>query len=190
MKKIFILLGHPDKESLSGIFADVYEREAQAAGHEVRRANIGELQFDPILHHGYKVMQQLEPDLVTTQENITWSEHFVIVYPNWWGSMPAIFKGFWDRALLPRFAFHVHKSQLAWDKLLKGRTARVIILCGNPPFLDWFAFGRFTNTIKRSILEFSGFDTKITSFGRSEHITDAKKAKWERKIAALARKGI
>jgi NAD(P)H dehydrogenase (quinone) len=52
--KIFILLGHTDSDTLSGAFASTYERAAGAAGHEVRRLNIGEMQFDPILHKGYK----------------------------------------------------------------------------------------------------------------------------------------
>ena len=187
--KIFVLLGHPDKETLSGELANVYEQEATKAGHEVRRSNIGDLQFDPILHKGYKEIQAFEPDIVTVQDNISWCEHLVIVYPNWWGGMPAILKGFWDRAYMPRFAFRMHKNKFGWDKLLKGRTARVIILCGNPPFLDWLAFGDFTASIKRSLLEFSGITTSVTTFGPSENIAPEKKASWEKQIAAFARKG-
>ena len=187
--RIFVLLGHSDKETLSGEFADVYEREARKAGHEVRRLSIGDLHFDPILHKGYKEIQAFEPDIVTVQENISWCEHFVVVYPNWWGGMPALLKGFWDRAFMPRFAFRMHKDHFGWDKLLKGRTARVLIPTGNPPLLDWLAFGDFTASIKRSLLEFSGFATNVTVFGPSEKISDKTKARWEKQIAALARKG-
>jgi putative NADPH-quinone reductase len=187
--KIFILLGHPDKETLSGEIASVYEQAAKEAGHEVRRINIGDLSFDPILHKGYKVIQPYESDIVTVQEYISWCEHFVLVYPNWWGSMPAILKGFWDRAFMPHFAFHMHKDKFGWDKLLKGRTARVVILTGNPPFLDWLAFGDYTAGIKRSILEFSGIRTKVKSFGPSENISAEKKARWEKQIKKLARDG-
>jgi NAD(P)H dehydrogenase (quinone) len=88
-KKVFILLGQEDKETLCGMLADAYEQGAKAAGHEVRRANIGDLHFDPILHKGYKVIQELEPDLKRVQEDITWSEHFVLIYPTWWSMMPA-----------------------------------------------------------------------------------------------------
>jgi putative NADPH-quinone reductase len=71
MKKIFILVGHPDSESLSAQLATSYADGAVEAGYEVRRTNLGELSFDPILHKGYREMQALEPDLLRLQEDIT-----------------------------------------------------------------------------------------------------------------------
>ena len=64
-------MGNPDKEgTLSAFIADVYEQAAKTAGHEVRRTNIGDLAFDPILHKGYRAIQELEPDLKKVQEAI------------------------------------------------------------------------------------------------------------------------
>ena len=187
--RIFILMGHPDDgpEPLSRQVADAYEASARAAGHEVRRMNLPELAFDPTLHKGYRAIQELEPDLVAVQENLTWCEHFVLSYPNWWGSMPGPLKGMWDRMFLPRFAFRMWKSRWGWDALLKGRSARVFIMCGNPPILDRIAFGNYKAAIGWSILRFAGFKTRITSFGPSEKASDRKKARWLRYAARLAR---
>ncbi len=189
-KKIFILMGNPDKEgTLSSQIADTYENEAKAAGHEVRRTNLGDLQFDPILHKGYKVIQPLEPDLLKVQEDMKWAEHFVLVYPVWWSAMPALLKGFIDRAWIPGFAFHFHKDGMGWDKLLKGRTARLIILSKSWPVMIMALFGDYTNEIARAILGFSGYKVSLTEVGMSEKLTEAQKAKWMKKIAKLAKQG-
>lgn len=190
-KKIFILLGHPDSgpEPMSRQLTDAYEEAAKAAGHEVRRMNIFDLSFDPVLHKGYRAIQELEADLKLVQENMSWCEHFVLAYPNWWGGMPAVLKGMWDRMFLPRFAFRMWKNRFGWDALLKGRTSRVFITCGNPVILDHIAFGDFTASIKRSLLQFAGFKTRVTAFGNAERASETKKAAWMRKVAKLAHKG-
>ena len=54
MKNIFIILGHSNTDTFSGSLADRYESGARESGHEVRRANLGDLAFDPILHRGDK----------------------------------------------------------------------------------------------------------------------------------------
>ena len=82
-KKILVLCGHPDHESFSGEVASQYENAAREAGHEVVRVNLGQLHFDPILHKGYKEIQQLEPDLLDLQNRFREAEHIVLVYPNW-----------------------------------------------------------------------------------------------------------
>ncbi len=191
-KRIFILLGHPDSgmEPLCRTLADTYEEAATAAGHEVRRMNLFDLSFDPVLHKGYRAIQELEPDLKTVQENLSWCEHFVLVYPNWWGGMPGELKGMWDRMFLPRFAFRMWKNRFGWDALLRGRTARVLITCGNPALLDHLAFGDFTASIKRSLLEFAGFRTKVCAYGRSEHATVGRQERWKREVRAHARRGV
>lgn len=61
--RIYILLAHPDSDSFNGRLANAYEKKAKEKGHDVRRQNLGALHFDPILWKGYKVIQELEPDL-------------------------------------------------------------------------------------------------------------------------------
>lgn len=192
--RIFILLGHPNKDTLTGHFADIYETSARKAGHEVKRLNISDLQFDPILHKGYKEIQELEPDLKLVQENMTWAEHFVLLYPLWWSSMPALLIGMWDRMCLPGFAFRFAKGpglkrHMMWDKLLKGRTARIIVLSKSPGWLIRLMFGDFTNEIKNAILGFSGYTVRITEIGHSETLKPQQLAYWESKMASLGQRG-
>ena len=192
--KVFILLGHPNADgTLSSQFADHYERQALLGGHEVRRTNLGALSFDPILHKGYREIQPLESDLTKLQEDIKWCEHFVLVYPLWWGSVPALLKGLIDRMWLPAFAYRFIKTKdgkntMGWHRLLKGRSARMIVLLKNFAWLEHFMYGDFTSDVANVVLRFSGFKTKVTEIGNSEALTDKAKARWMKKIGKLATK--
>lgn len=188
MSKIFILMGNPDADgTLGSELADHYANEAQAAGHEVRRTNVGDLQFDPILHKGYKVIQQLEPDLLKVQEDMKWADHFVLIYPLWWAGMPALLKGMWDRMFIPGFAFHFWKNGMGWDKLLKGKTARVIITSKNWPIVERFLFGDFTNEVGKALLGFAGYKVRLTEIGQAENMPEDKKQACIAKVCKLAR---
>lgn len=193
--KIYILLGNPDKEgTLTSQIADAYESSAKAAGHEVRRTNIGDLAFDPILHKGYRAIQALEPDLIQAQEDIKWAEHFVLIYPLWWSSAPSLLKGMIDRMWLPAFAFRFikgpdGKSTLGWHRLLKGRTSRVIVTLKNRPWLERFMYGDYTAEIVHAVLQFSGFKVRLTEIGNAESLSESKKASWMKRISALAKRG-
>ncbi len=192
--KIYILLGHPNKEgTLSSEFAGTYEQAAKAAGHEVRRTNIGDLAFDPILHKGYREIQALEPDLKQVQEDMRWCDHLVIVYPLWWSSMPSLFKGMFDRMWLPAFAFRFikgpdGKSTMGWQKLLKGKSARVIVLLKNFPILERFMFGDYTAELVDAVLRFAGFKVRLTEVGNSEALSPKVKERWMKKVAELGKR--
>lgn len=189
-KKILILLGHTDWDSMCGYLATRYEESAKEAGHEVRRVNIGDLEFDPILHNGYKTIQALEPDLIKLQEDFNWANHIVVSYPNWWSTMPAKLKGLFDRFLLPGFAFRMNKGSLlgTWNGLLKGKTARVIITMDQHPFLTWILIGDYSNEIRRGILWFCGvWPVRITSIGPIGHMGPEERTKWGDKIAKLGK---
>lgn len=195
MKKVFILLGHPNKDAFTGSCADAYEQGALDAGHEVRRQNIGEMKFDPILRKGYLEIQELEPDLITFQENVKWADHFVILYPNWWGTMPAILKGIFDRAWLPGFAFQFKKDakgirKYIWDCPLRGKTARIIILANTHPWVARTLFGDFTNELSRATLGFSGIKAKHSIFSPSEKASDATRERWHKKIRNMGKKAV
>lgn len=190
-KKILILLGNSDIQTFSATIVDRYQTAAQDAGHEIVRINIGEMDFDPILHKGYTVIQELEPDLVNFQEKIMWADHFVVVYPNWWCTMPAILKGLFDRIWLPGFAFNFDKQTLKCVRHLRGKTGRVIINAGtHGPFKTWWLFGDYTNEIQHGILGFAGMDASVSSFGPTKKASQEKKEQWLTTVDKLGRKGI
>lgn len=179
-KRVLVILGHPSEASLCGAIANAYLKGAQAAEHEVRFLSLGKLKFDPILRDGYNTIQALEPDLVAAQESIAWAEHLVFVYPIWWGSIPAILKGFFDRIFLPGFAFKFRKDALMVDGLLKHRTTHLIATMDTPPWYYRLVYRMpGHNQMKRTILEFCGIKpVKISSFGPVKNSQASTREKW------------
>lgn len=165
-KKILVILGHPNESSLNGALADAYCQGARQSGYEVRRLNLGDLKFDPILWEGYAKIQKLEPDLLKAQELLTWADHLVFVYPNWWGTAPALLKGFFDRLLLPGFAFKYRQNSPFWDKLLSGRTAHLLVTMDTPSwYYRLFFHSPGHQAMKHTILGFCGVKVvKISEF--------------------------
>ena len=179
-KKILVILGHPDTNSLCGGLADAYTEAARRSNAEVRELRLGELTFDPVLWKGYNKIQELEPDLVRARELVQWSSHMVFVYPNWWGAMPALMKGFFDRAFLPGYAFKYRENSAFWDKLLAGRTAHLMVTMDTPPwYYRWIYRRPGHNEMKRTILGFCGIKTtKITEFAMVRHSSYQEREKW------------
>ena len=176
MKKILIINGHPDKESLCFGLAESYQKGALSSGAECKLVHLIDLKFNPVLMHGYRERTELEPDLLLIQQDILEADHLVFVYPTWWGTYPALLKGLIDRVFLPQFAFKYRDNSLFWDKLLKGKSARLIVTMDTPTWyysLIYRSPGH--HSMKKTILEFCGIKpVKILTFGPVK-TADAKK---------------
>ncbi|MGV0830085.1 NAD(P)H-dependent oxidoreductase [Empedobacter brevis] len=189
-KKILIINGHPNKNAFNNGIAIAYKTGAENTGAEVKEIVIGDLQFNPNLQFGYQKRTELEPDLIEAWEKIKWAEHLVWVHPVWWGGLPAVTKGFIDRLFLPGFAFQYKENSVWWDKLLKGKTARIITTLDQPSWYYWLVYGRpSVNQLKKSTLEFCGIKpVKVSYIGVVKIATPEIRNKWIEKVVALGRK--
>ncbi len=186
-RNILVILGHPDSDSFCGVLARTYADQAGQAGAEVRTLALGDIRFDPVLWKGYHRIQELEPDLVAAQALITWAQHLVFIYPTWWGALPALMKGFFDRVFLPGFAFKYRKDSPWWDKLLAGRSAHLIVTMDTPCWYYRWIYGQPGHReMKRTILGFCGIGPiRITEFGPVRHATAPQREKWIAKVKTL-----
>ena len=187
MKNILIIHGHPDKESFSTALFDAYRKGAVASGAIVKEIIISDLQFNPNLGMGYRKRTELEPDLLDAQEKIKWATHLVWIYPVWWGSLPALLKGFIDRVFLPGFAFQKRENSVWWDKLLTGKSARIISTLDQPAWYYWLVYREpSNNAMKKLTLQFCGIHpVKVTSIGPLRLSKEAYRLNWLKKIEQL-----
>lgn len=127
-KRILLVLGTPKPEGFCHALAEAYAQGARSRGHVVRMLKLGEMAFDPVLRGGYERNQELEPELLDAQRQVHWAEHLVLVYPIWWGGLPALLQGFFDRVFQPGFAFRYRSPQdREWEPLLGGRSAELLV---------------------------------------------------------------
>ncbi|MEM8524629.1 MAG: NAD(P)H-dependent oxidoreductase [Bacteroidota bacterium] len=183
-KKIVLIIGHPDQKSFNFGLAAAYKKGAEASGAEVREIRIRDLDFNPNLQFGYRKRTELEPDLLKSQETLKWADHLVWVYPVWWGSVPAIMKGFLDRVLLLAYAFKKREGSLWWDKFFTGKTARIICTMDQPTwFYRLFNKAPSHHSMKKLTMNLIGVKkVRITSIGPIRLSKDEFRAKWLRKI--------
>lgn len=190
MKNILIINGHPNPASYCMALGESYKNGALSAGANVEEVILNKMQFDPILRYGYSKRMDLEPDLLDAWEKIKKADHLVIIFPMWWGNMPALLKGFFDRLFLPGLAFSYRENSVWWDKLLKGRTGRLIITMDQPPFYHYLVnWAPVIRSLKKMVLEFCGVSpVSTTSIGPIRNSTEEYRKKYLEKVFEIGKK--
>jgi len=164
--KHLVIYSHFNTESFSKAVVDKLVESAIAKGHEIKIIDLYAEKFDPVM-----TASDLSPELEASkeilvyQEIIKWADHYTLVYPMWWGQMPAILKGFIDRVFTNGVAYKFGPD--GPTGLLSGRTARLIINTGTPD--EFYANDGMHRAQIRvndgGVFGFCGIHTKITFFG-------------------------
>jgi putative NADPH-quinone reductase len=189
MKRILVIQGHPNprEEHFCHALANEYLRSAEEAGHEVRSVRVAKLDF-PLLQDAADWKEGEPPQAIRkVQESIAWADHLVIVFPLWLGDMPALLKGFFEQTLRPGFAISKAQPGKLWKKLLKKKSARVIVTMGMPAFFYRIYYqAHSVKSLKRNILDFCGISpVRTTLIGMVESKGKDLHEAWLAKIALL-----
>ncbi len=164
--KVLVVVGHPRPASLTGALAAAYAAGARRAGAIVELLEVSRLEFDPNVRTRVFADQSAEPDLRRAAALIDWADHLAFVYPTWWGTMPALLKGFLDRVLAPGFAFE-ETAGSGYLPLLTGRTAELLTTTDTPGWVwRWLYGAPGDKAMARAILGFCGIRVvRIRRFG-------------------------
>ena len=177
---VLILIGHPRKESLTAALAESFAVGAKAAGADTKLLYVCELEFDPNVTHPTPHLQFDEPDITRSRELILWADHLVFVYPTWWGTMPALLKGYIDRIFISGFSFLETEGGTGYEPLLRGKSAQMITTMDTPKFvynLIYRAPGH--HALGTATLKFSGFKVKKPiRYGMVRYSDEAKRKEW------------
>ncbi len=188
-KNILIINGHPDAESFNAGLVDAYKQGAESSNATIDVIPIAELKFNPNLQFGYRNRTELEPDLIESINKIKKANHIVWIFPQWWYGYPAIMKGFIDRTFLPGITFDYEEGKAIPKKLLKGKTARIIVTADTPRWYNnLFMKNPAVNQLKRGTLQFCGIKpVKVTYLSPIKGSTQEFRESWLRKIEVLGK---
>jgi putative NADPH-quinone reductase len=191
--RITLIQGHPDPAGghFGHALAEAYARAATDAAHEVRTIEVARLEF-PLLRSAADWKNGAPaPSIRDAQASIAWAEHLVIFFPLWLGDMPALLKGFLEQALRPGFALGAAAPGRMPKKLLKGRSARIVVTMGMPAFFYRLYYrAHSVNSLKRNILESCGFSpVRASLVGTVEGSSRNAHELWLAKMETFGRAG-
>lgn len=115
---VLIVHAHPEPTSFTAALKDTAVRTLEAAGHHVEVSDLYKENFNPVggrhdfstvadssrFHYQNEQLYASEhdgfaEDLVREQERVLKADLMIFVFPLWWGGVPAILKGWFDRVL-------------------------------------------------------------------------------------------
>lgn len=114
IQRCLVVFAHPSRASLNGAILDAFLAGLGEAGIESRVRDLNAIGFGAVLTEEERIASfggVVPPDCQAEQEHVLWADALAWIYPAWNFSMPAILKGYIDRAfLIPGFAFRSDPS--------------------------------------------------------------------------------
>jgi NAD(P)H dehydrogenase (quinone) len=124
LTKVLIVFAHPEPRSFNGALLRAAQETLTAAGDEVRVSDLYAMGFDPVARGtDFKTYDPAQPldyfgeqkrawpaqtladDIMAEIEKLAWCDLLILQFPLYWFSVPAMLKGWFDRVLVPGFAF-------------------------------------------------------------------------------------
>lgn len=125
-----IIFANPNPASFGNAICNELKRVSEAKGNTVRVRNLYETGFNPVRSADDAIEGGATPgDIKAEQAYIAEADHITFIYPVWWGSMPAIMKGYIDRVFSYGFAYSYDETGV--QKLLVGKCGSMICTTGS-----------------------------------------------------------
>jgi putative NADPH-quinone reductase len=187
-RKVLVINGHPDprKERFCAALCAAYVKGAATRGHEIRRLDVGALDFALVRTADDFAMAEPPAAIRKAQADVAWADHLVVIHPLWLGGTPALLKGFFEQVFRYGFAL---STERAMKGLLKGKSARVIVTMGMPaPVFRWVFGAHGLMALERGIFWISGMGPiRHTILGSVE---TGPRARWLETVEGLGWKGV
>jgi len=149
-KTVLVVFAHPNSKSFCGALRDITVQKLTAAGYKVIESDLYQMGFNPVFNlrdvgedlpnkdismsnDQKKVVEEhrVKADAQAELDKLNSASYIIFIAPTWWGTVPAILKGWFDRVLLKGAAFDVPDG--IFDQgLLKGKKCMLVTTTGWP----------------------------------------------------------
>lgn len=186
-----IVVNHPYEGSFCHALAHAAERGARRAGHETELVDLDALGFDPVMRRAdlaaWREHRTLDPQVRDLQDRIDATDHLVLVHPVWWETAPAVMKGFYDKVLVPGWAYDDGLLGLPRGRFARLRRVTVATTMATPgPAYRW-VFGNTAHKASvRGVWQKMGVPARWLSHPRVAEVSPARRDGWLARIEARA----
>jgi NAD(P)H dehydrogenase (quinone) len=150
MKKFLIIYANPNPKSFCGSIKNITIEKLKKMKHEVLLTDLYSIKFNPVASpsdlkklknsENFQLMSEqifsyefennfdnYKKEIKDELDKITWADNLIFIFPIWWGSYPAILKGWFDKCLV--FGHSWTNVNTFSNGLLKGKTAWGVVTC-------------------------------------------------------------
>lgn len=166
---ITIVFTHPWHGSFGKVVLDTITKKYDQEKKEYQVIDLYKENFNPALSESelsvFSKGQHKDPLVGKYQEMLKNTDKIIFIYPIWWGNMPAMLKGFFDKTLLVNFAYN---TQNGWTPLLNIQET-VVITTSEQPTENYKKIGDPVTYEDNTIFMATGM--KNLTWYNCEHIT-------------------
>jgi NAD(P)H dehydrogenase (quinone) len=124
---ITIVLAHPWHGSFNKVILDTITQKLDTDNKAYQVIDLHKDNFNPAFTESdlqvFSKGQYKDPLVGEYQQKLKNSDEIIFIFPIWWGNMPAMLKGFFDKTLLYGFAYNYENG---WTPLLTINKTTVI----------------------------------------------------------------
>lgn len=172
-----IIAMHPTKDSFNGAICQTLVNAFSDQQIPVQVRDVSMLSFDPVLtmEDYHNSIKGIYTPFMRTEHNY-WieAEEIILIFPLWWGHVPAKGKGYLDQILSFGFAYELDGEEPV-PKSLKGKQVSIIFTSGSPKedMKEKGLYHDLIHSIDESIIKFCGMKlNQVLHFGDVIQISD------------------
>jgi len=194
--KALIIYAHPYEGSFCHAVKEKVVETLKNEGKEYNLIDLYEDNFNPVMSGEdlklYSKGETTDKNVERYLEILGETDSLFVIFPVWWGVMPAILKGFFDKVFLPKRAYVYMKSGLLKPKFPQIKKTVIFNTLGGPKiYHNWILLFPVKKVVVNTTLKMIGAKSvKILQFDSMKKSSDQKRAKWLENVKKITVKTV